>query len=412
MRRDAIALVFLLGAWTGCDAPGGAADAGRALADAARTSDGSAAEDARPVTDSRSPDAAIVPPADWLVAGGDGSCASRSGRVFCWGRTWAGFDRTTPAELPELAGALTLALGAGHACAVLGDGRVACAGENRGGQLGVSPSELAHRDDFEIVSGAPIATQVAVSQGGSTTCVLATDATVWCWGDDSVGQTGAPIPRHAPGLVVPQPAPARVEGVQDAVEIVMGQYQSCARLAEGHVRCWGYDWFGALGRGAGYTGRPQAEPADVETIDDAIDLAFDGNGGCVLRASGEVACWGGQVHLYPGYDAATDDDCPVVVSQPCWRAPRVLALPPARAVLLGGGAGCVISSSSSCFGRTLDGLLDLDGVAPDATLAMGRGHLCALSPDGAVTCRGRGEEGQLGDGRVMDASDWVSPALR
>ncbi len=411
MRRSALTLVCLLGTWTGCEAPVGPSPDSGALADAPRASDGAVHDDAPAVIDASSPDAAVPPPADWLVAGGDGSCVSRAGRVSCWGRAWTGLDRTTPAEIPELAGALTVGVGAGHACAVLSDGHVACAGENRGGQLGLPPSELAHRDTFEIVSGAPIATGLAVSHGGSTTCALATDGAVWCWGDDSLGQTGSPIPHHASGALAPQPTPARVAGVDGAVEIVMGQYQSCARLADGHVRCWGYDWFGALGRGAGYTGLPQSEPADVEGIEDAIGLALDGNGGCVLRESGEVACWGGQVHLYPGYDAATDDECPVVVTQVCWRAPRALALPAAAVLVLGGGAGCVAGATPGCFGRTLEGLLDLDGVGPDAALAMGRGHLCALAPDGEVTCRGRGEQGQLGDGRSVDSTDWVRPAL-
>lgn len=414
-RSAPLAFFAVLSACPACDAPtalpdGGSGDAG-SVVDAASVADAPAVGDAALLPDAASPPDAGPPPADWLVAGQRSTCASRAGRVLCWGRSWMGFDRTTPAEVPELSGARGLALGGGHACAILGDGRVACAGENRGGQLGISPRELERRDSFEVVPGAPTATQVAVSQGGSTACALATDATVWCWGDDSLGQTGSPIPRHAPGSVAPQPTPARVEGVDGAVEIAMGQYQACALLADGRVRCWGYDWFGALGRGEAYTGVAQHEPADVEGIDDAFDLAFDGNGGCVLRESGEVACWGGQVYLYPGYDAATDDECSVVVSQVCWRAPRPIALPLASVLLLGGGAGCVRSDAWSCFGRTLDGLVGAEGLANDATVVMGIGHLCAMTGEGEILCRGRGDEGQLGDGRASSASDWVSPSL-
>jgi hypothetical protein len=370
--------------------------------DAARSpgeGDAASPSDAATASDAASLDAG-PPPADWLVSGTSTSCASRAGRVYCWGSSWTGTSMPTPTEIPELAGVRSVSVGRSHACALMGNGRVACAGENRGGQLGVSPREVERRDTFAIVEGVPAA--VVVATGGSTSCAISDDGAVWCWGDDSLGQTGSPIPRHSAGSNAPQPTPARVEGIDDAT----------ALLADGHTRCWGYDWFGALGRGAGYTGAAQHVPADVEGIDDAIALAFDGNGGCVARGDGAVACWGGQVHLYPGYDPATDDECSVVVAQVCWRAPRPLALPAAHALALGGGAGCIETGAGwQCFGRGAGDAISADGLAPGATLTLGAGHLCAMDASGTITCRGRGEEGQLGDGRATSSTDWVTAVL-
>ncbi len=350
-------------------------------------------------------DAGPTPP-DWIVAGGTGTCVSREGRVWCWGLSWTEIA-STPIEIPELRGARTIALGRGHACAILGDGRVACAGENRTGQLGVSPRDLERRETFEVALGVPSAIAIGVSQTGLTSCAIDEEHGVWCWGDDALGQTGSPIPPHATGANAPQPTPQRIDGLTGARALSLGQYHSCALLEDGRAQCWGYDWWGALGRGAAYTGRPQHVPSDLEGIDDAVSLTIDGNGGCVLRASGDVACWGGQVHLYPGWNTDTDDTCPVVVDQACWRAPRALTLPAASALLLGGGAGCIDHDGWSCFGDTRGELVSTDGAPEDATLALGMGHLCALSPDGTVRCRGRGDEGQLGDGLRTSSHAWI-----
>ncbi|MBN8615393.1 MAG: hypothetical protein J0L92_32660 [Deltaproteobacteria bacterium] len=356
------------------------------------------------------PSDAGPPPADWLVAQGTATCASREGRVWCWGTSWTEMA-VRPVEIVELRGARTIALGRGHACAILGDGRVACAGSNRTGQLGVSPADLARRETFELVEAAPPTVAIAVSQTGLTSCAIDVEGAVWCWGDDALGQTGSPIPPHATGANAPQPTPQRIEGLAGARSLSLGQYHSCALLDDGRAQCWGYDWWGALGRGEGYTGMPQHVPADLAGIEDALSITVDGNGGCVLGASGEVACWGGHVHLYPGWDPDTDDDCPVVVTQARWRAPRALALPVSSALLLGGGAGCIDHEGWSCFGDTRGDLVAIDDVGDDATLALGMGHVCALDAGGAIRCRGRGDEGQLGDGMRTSSHAWVDVTL-
>lgn len=353
------------------------------------------------------------PPPDWLAAGGSASCASRAGRVWCWGTLSTGALEAAPVEVAALAGARQLAISREHACALLGEGRVACAGGNRAGQLGVAPSVLARRDTFEPVAGVDHAVEVAV--GDSFACARRDDGAVLCWGDDSLGQTGSPIPGHASGSSAPQPTPAPVQGVAGAIAISAGQYEACAVLAGGSVRCWGYDWWGALGRGPRYTGSPQAIADDVEGITDAIDVASDASFSCALRRDGSVACWGGILPGIPGYDPATDDECTVVVSQECWRAPRTLpGIADVLALSMAGGTGCVRTSSDwQCWGRDDAGQATGDGSAatPITDLAVAPGHLCVRDLAGVVSCRGRGTEGQLGDGRSTSSRGLVVAVL-
>jgi len=86
-----------------------------------------------------------------------------------------------------------------------------------------------------------------------------------------------------------QLAPAPVRGIEGAVEIAAAARHTCARLASGVVRCWGYNGFGQLGDGSD---EERETPVDVSGIDDAVGLAVGVRHGCVLRRSGGVACWG------------------------------------------------------------------------------------------------------------------------
>ncbi len=401
-RRGLRGLAWLVTGSLGCGAPHVSSDA-EARADAS-VEDATSSGDAGTVD----PDDAGPPLPEWLVAGATGTCGRRERTGYCWGTTWLPGAMSSPTEIPYLYRAESFALAEDNACLVTAEGLPACAGDNRAGQLAFAPDITDHRDDFIIVEELGSVRDVAV--GGSSVCVITSAARVSCWGDDSVGQTGSPIPPHEEGSVAPQWQPAFVPGVISAIDVAMGEAHACALLVRGRVMCWGHDRYGALGRGAGYTGLPQPEPALVEGITDAVALAVDDQGGCVVRRSGEVACWGGSVVGYPGFDPASADECTVVDAQACWRGPRDISVPPAHAIVLGGGAGCVATDTGwECFGRNDHGALPGpdEPIDAEATLTMGDGHLCMRRPDGSVACRGRGEEGQLGDGRSTSTPRWT-----
>ncbi len=81
-----------------------------------------------------------------------------------------------------------------------------------------------------------------------------------------------------------------------------GDY-SCAVLASGLVRCWGYNGWGQLGDG---TTTDRALPVVVQGVSGATDLVMDDAYACALTDGGAVYCWGrndtGQASgLFPGY---------------------------------------------------------------------------------------------------------------
>jgi alpha-tubulin suppressor-like RCC1 family protein len=136
---------------------------------------------------------------------------------------------SAPTIVPGLAAAdvSTIAIGDNHSCALLRSNRVACWGFNS-----TTPVEVKGLDDV-----------VELAAGANHTCARRKNGTVWCWGDDSSGQLG-----DGDSLFVARPEPARVAGLEGALEIGAGDQDTCARTANG-VYCWGSNEAGRLGLG-------------------------------------------------------------------------------------------------------------------------------------------------------------------
>ncbi len=154
-----------------------------------------------------------------------------------------------------VAGVITVASGAAHACA-LGGGRVHCWGENERGQLGTGrkadewyPAVVALPDDVH---------PVALAAGGDNTCIIAADGGVHCWGANGSGQLGT--------LGGDLALPSRIGGLDEqAVSVAVMGDSICALLRSGSVACWGNNRVGQLGRGGRDSElHPQPRPAIFE----------------------------------------------------------------------------------------------------------------------------------------------------
>jgi alpha-tubulin suppressor-like RCC1 family protein len=128
-----------------------------------------------------------------LALGNAFSCARTTTEIDCWGRddegelgSGGGPSTSTPIAVQLGAVASDLAAYSGHACAIrASDGAVYCWGTNDRGELG--DGTFTQRDVPTAVSGLPgPASQLAV--GDSFSCALLADASVWCWGENSLGQ--------------------------------------------------------------------------------------------------------------------------------------------------------------------------------------------------------------------------------
>jgi alpha-tubulin suppressor-like RCC1 family protein len=139
----------------------------------------------------------------------------------------------------------SVAAGFTHTCVVDAAGDTYCWGASDSGQTGVLP-DSGTPSEPHLVADLPPGGAVAVSAGGSTTCVLEQDGSVWCFGRNDSGQLGQGFIENPPAA---HPVPAPVLMPKPATAVAVGRSQVCAILQSCDVVCWGADDHGQIGTG-------------------------------------------------------------------------------------------------------------------------------------------------------------------
>ncbi len=235
-----------------------------------------------------------------LWAGTSLTCARRpSGAISCWGPQSPGRDLTPQPnviDVPELRGAVELAIGDGHGCARWSSGGVRCWGQRFYGQLGDGSSgELSIQADPVDVSD--ITDAVEVGAGNGFSCARLATGRVKCWGRNHFGQVGNGMSGDT------HLAPAFVEGAEDAVELAVGRGQSCVRLSDGRVRCWGNNESGQAGS-SDAPGR-NLRAMLVPDLSDVIAITVGNTHSCAQIRDGRVRCWGNNAEGQLGNGTAS-----------------------------------------------------------------------------------------------------------
>jgi alpha-tubulin suppressor-like RCC1 family protein len=356
-----------------------------------------------------------------VAAGGAHTCAVASVDggdlgVACWGADQAGQlgdnatdDRATPAETKvAIDQAAAVAAGATHTCARTQDGLLYCWGRGSSGQLGLGPGRLVDEPLPAPVPG--LGTRVvSVAAGDAHTCAALADGSAACWGAGDEGEIGdgAAMDRSSPTVVSGldgQSTPDR------AAEVAAGSAHTCARLADGTLRCWGRGGDGQIGDGAAETRTTPATPALVAPGDgpgaaaSATGVAAGAAHSCALDAGGQVWCWGrGDSGQLGGAMLGVLTPAPV---------PDVSG---ALAVTAGAAHTCAITAARTvvCWGANDQGQLgggdtdtgrehvEVTGLGDVLAVSAGAAHTCAVRQGGEVWCWGSNTAGQLGDGAVL-----------
>ena len=240
-----------------------------------------------------------------------------SGAVKCWGAGADGrlgngetTDSTSPVAVlsgtTPVAGAVGVAAGAQHVCAILQGGTVACWGKNSYGQLGTGDTNA--QSSAVAISGLTGVDQL--SAAGFRTCARVGGG-VKCWGQNLNGQAGD----GTSGATSNKTSPVDVIGVTTAVSISAGVNHGCATLAGGQAACWGSNSFGQLGNGL--TAFTQATP--VQVLDPATgnprqDIRAVSAGAahtCMVLTDDQVTCWGLNIAGQLGDGSNTNSMVPV-----------------------------------------------------------------------------------------------------
>ena len=174
----------------------------------------------------------------WLAiqAGNQSTCGIRAdSTLWCWGYNQTGTlgdatnaNRSIPTEV---GGTWTkIAMKNLHVCGIRADGHLRCWGLNSSGQLG--DGTTTSRNTPRAV-GIDHEDWIDIAVGARQTCGQRADETMWCWGDDSVGQIGVSESR---ALVNASPTAMNFE---DVAGLGLGYTHSCAIVGKlGDITCW------------------------------------------------------------------------------------------------------------------------------------------------------------------------------
>ena len=187
-----------------------------------------------------------------VTAGGDHTCAIRSGgTLWCWGDNaygelgignQTGQDRPRPVTTPAAGGWASVTAGGDHTCAIRSGGTLWCWGDNAYGELGIG--NQTGQDRPRPVTTPAAGGWASVTAGGTHTCAIRSDGTLWCWGRNETGQLGIGnqnnqnLPRQ-----VTTPAPG------GWASVTAGGDYTCATRTGGTLWCWGFGDYGQLGTG-------------------------------------------------------------------------------------------------------------------------------------------------------------------
>jgi len=133
-----------------------------------------------------------------------------------------------------------------------------------------------------------------IAAGNSFACAVQADGTVACWGDDEYGEIGSP-PQDTCFKSPCTTTPAGVAGVDGVTAITAGDEFACALIADGTVRCWGFNGYGQLGDG---TTDNSSTPVVVQGLEGvvAVSASTDGDFACALKADHTIWCWGSDAN--------------------------------------------------------------------------------------------------------------------
>jgi alpha-tubulin suppressor-like RCC1 family protein len=255
-----------------------------------------------------------------IVAGAQHTCVLLAGGTArCWGQNQQGrlgdgtttSPRRAPVAVMGLSGATALAAGGAHTCAVLTDGTATCWGLGSHGERGDGTTTTSRSVAGTPVSG--LADVTAITAGGSHSCALLGDGTVWCWGWNGSGQVG-----DGGSMTAARPLPVAVPGLSNAVAVEAGESHSCAVLDGGSARCWGANGRGQLGDGT----MMQRPTPNTFMISGVASLAAGGTFAvsappahtCALLTDGTAHCTGNNDDGQLGDGTMMPRTTPVAVS--------------------------------------------------------------------------------------------------
>lgn len=327
---------------------------------------------------------------------GNHQCAIKNdGSMYCWGANsqgqlgdnTSGPNKSTPVLVTSLSsGAVSATTGGSHTCAIKTDDTLWCWGLGSSGQLGLGSTST------KIVPFQVAGSFKKVAAGNTFTCAIKTDDTLWCWGSNSYRELGD---GSASTYVT---SPVQVSGVDTYLDVFAGYRHACGITMANVLKCWGDNGYAQ----ASASGSPSSYIAIPTTVDAGVTyskLSLGQNHSCGITTGGVLKCWGLNSAGQLGDGTVADK-----------YSPTVIISSNVTDIAVGTYHGCAINAGTlQCWGANMYGQLGNGSTSTSLTpstvggsidsVAAGMNHTCAVLSDGSMKCWGHNLYSQIGTGK-------------
>ena len=331
-----------------------------------------------------------------------------NGTVWAWGDNTAGelgngtnTDSNIPVQvsLPSGVTITNIACGVFFGLALASNGAVWAWGNNYYGQLGNGTNVFDSNIPVQVSLPSGV-TITNIAAGSEDNLALASNGTVWAWGDNSCGELGNGT-NTSSDTPVQVALPSRVA----ITNIAEGFLDSLALASNGMVWDWGYNYYGQLGNGTNTSSNIPVQvslPSGVTITKIAGGEPLLNAGACqslALASNGTVLAWGDNSCGELGNGTNTNSDIPVEVSLPSgvtctsiaagddesfaigvpMAAPAVTSISPSSGPM-GGGTSVTITGSGFVSGATVTN----GGAAATGVTFVNSTSITAITPAGTA----------------------------
>ncbi|MFO0548942.1 MAG: hypothetical protein U0271_11185 [Polyangiaceae bacterium] len=281
---------------------------------------------------------------------------------------------------------------------------MSCWGSGSNGRLGNGLST----DSSVPVDVVGLSDVVEIGAGFSTACALRGDGTVACWGRG--GNFGS-------NNLTDTPTPVDVPGLSDVVHLSTASHggtsytsRTCGVRSDGSAFCWGLNADGQNGDGTQDDART---PVDIPAVDDASAIAAALTHTCVVRSDGTY-CMGAA----PLGDGGVERQfVPTLVTTDVAFESLSAGWEHTCGLTAGGDVWCWGRNGSGQIGDGAELTVSDQRLVPAQSkvsnvvlLAAGSTHTCAYTSEQITWCWGHNEYGETGSGETGSLSRSNTPA--
>ncbi len=322
--------------------------------------------------------------------------------------------------------------GSYHTCGIYYNGEAYCWGSGSSGQLGndgssnvEKPSAVRSDSTSDYLYKKRLKT---ISSGVSSTCAIAYNNKIYCWGGNDYGQLGD-------GTKTSSFIPKLIDEDKDYKSISVGFYHTCAIDLDSKVYCWGGNDYGQLGDNSN-TDRfvPVAVKSDLNT--DALyskkikSISTGQRNTCAIDSDGKAYCWGDNEQGQLGNGSSMyNSSVPVAVKSDSdvdnLYNKKVISI---SSDIYSGRYNCAVASDKRIYCWGYSAFFADSAISPylerkpvsiatnikkpltnkDMNQVSGASSFCAITSQNIVYCWGSNTSGQLGNNNETSSTNTPS----